>query len=464
MNKKSSKSINNLQEEITKIGQNAKNASRLIANASSSQKNEVLATLAQLLTKNTKKILSENKEDIKNAEKNNMDAPRIDRLRLSEKSIEDIAKACLFVANLPDPVGAMKEQKKQDNGLLVGRMQIPLGVIAMIYESRPNVTIDAAILCLKAGNAVILRGGSEAFHSNMIFASLIEKALEKNHLPKEVVQIIKNTDRLSIDYLCQLDAYIDVIIPRGGETMVRTIASKARMPVLKHDKGVPHIFVDESANFEDTCKIIQNAKVQRPGVCNALEGVLIHEKIAEDFLPQLTKYLEKDAVLFHACPRAFSILETTKQDKPSTKKEATKKETAKNSTKKQENTVNETTHNTLYCRLEEQYKGHEFGALEMVIYIVNSLNEALDYIHTYGSHHTEIICTNNYEHAQRFLREADASMVGINASTRFNDGGQLGLGAEIGICTSKLHAYGPMGINELTTTKFIVYGNGQVRT
>lgn len=462
MNKKSLKSINNLQEEITLIAQNAKKASRLIAAASSAKKNEVLTTLSQLLEKNTKKILIENLKDIKNAEKNNMDAPRIDRLRLSEKSIKDIANACIFVANLADPVGAMKEQKKQNNGLLVGRMQIPLGVIAMIYESRPNVTIDAAILCLKAGNAVILRGGSEAFHSNMIFASLLEQALEKHDLPKEVVQVIKNIDRMSIDYLCQLDDYIDVIIPRGGEQMVRSIASNARMPVLKHDKGVPHIFVDESANFEDTLKIIQNAKVQRPGVCNALEGVLIHKNIAQDFVQKLASYLEKDAILFHACPNAFAILEKI-QIKSS--KKNTDKKGKKNTSKKNESTVScENIQKKYHVKLEERYKGYEFAALEMVIYIVSSLDEALDYIHKYGSNHTEIICTNNYENAQRFLREADASMVGVNASTRFNDGGQLGLGAEIGICTSKLHAYGPMGINELTTTKFVVCGNGQVRT
>lgn len=476
MNKKVMQYSKNLQEEIIEMGQMAKNASRQIAIASSAIKNNVLITLAQLLEKNIAKILTQNAKDIKNAEKNNMDAPRIDRLRLTEKSIKDIAQACLFVANLPDPVGAMKEQKKQNNGLLVGRMHIPLGVIAMVYESRPNVTIDAAILCLKAGNAVILRGGSEAFYSNMIFASLLEKALEQHSLPKEIVQIIKNTDRQSIDYLCQLDEYIDVIIPRGGEQMVRTIASKARMPVLKHDKGVPHVFVDESANFDDTINIIYNAKVQRPGVCNALEGVLIHEKIAQEFLPKLVESLAKASVLLHVCPRAFEILEgsqkinqTRLENNPEqacsiNNLKVLQKEKNKKAKTKKDKKTEITLSSPMFFPLDDSLKGHEFAALEMLVMIVNSLDEALDYIHAYGSHHTEVICTNNYENAQRFLREADASMVAVNASTRFNDGGQLGLGAEIGICTSKLHAYGPMGINELTTTKFVVFGSGQVRT
>ena len=417
----------NIEQYIINMGQMAKEASRKISIASPHQKQEMLFFLANLLRLETRKILAENEKDIANANKIQMDAPRLDRLRLNEQNIEDMAKACTFVAHLPDPIGAMTEQRKQPNGMLVGRMRIPLGVIAMIYESRPNVTIDAAILCLKAGNSVILRGGSEAYHSNMILASLLQKALRAYDLPKECAQMVEITDRESIWKLCELHQYIDVMIPRGGEEMVRAIAKKATMPVLKHDKGVPHAFIDECADIQKALSIVQNAKVQRPGVCNALEGLLVHGKIAAIFLPMLAKKLEKDTVIFHACPKALPLL-------------------GKNADP-----------------IQEKHKGHEFGALELAVSVVANIDEALDYIYKYGSNHTEIICTKNYEHAQRFLREADAAMVAVNVSSRFNDGGQLGLGAEIGICTSKLHAYGPMGVNELTTTKFVVYGDGQIR-
>lgn len=417
----------NIEKYILNLGQLAKEASRKISIASPQKKQEFLISLAELLRLETKNILIENNKDISNAEKMQMDKPRLDRLRLNEQSVEDMAKACIFVAHLPDPIGAMTEQNQQPNGILVGRMQIPLGVIAMIYESRPNVTIDAAILCLKAGNAVILRGGSEAYHSNMILASLLQKALQASKLPKECAQMVEVTDRESIWELCKLHQYIDVMIPRGGEEMVRSIAQKATMPVLKHDKGVPHAFIDECADLQKALAIVHNAKVQRPGVCNALEGLLVHKKIASLFLPMLAEKLEKDGVIFHACSNSLPLL-------------------GKNASP-----------------IQEKHKGHEFGALELAVSVVENIDNALNYIHQYGSHHTEIICTNNYQHAQRFLREADAAMVAVNASSRFNDGGQLGLGAEIGICTSKLHAYGPMGVKELTTTKFIVYGDGQIR-
>jgi len=417
----------NIKQYIENMGQMAKAAARKISTASAQKKQEFLIYLADLLRSESKNILTENDKDMAHAKAASMNAPRLDRLRLSVQHIEDMAKACIFVAHLPDPIGAMTEQHKQPNGILVGRMQIPLGVIAMIYESRPNVTIDAAILCLKAGNAVILRGGSEAYHSNMILASLLQKALCACDLPKECAQMVEVTDRESIWELCELHEYIDVIIPRGGEEMVRAISKKATMPVLKHDKGVPHAFIDECADIQKSLAIIHNAKVQRPGVCNALEGLLVHEKIAPLFLPLLAEKLEKDKVIFHACPKSLPLL-------------------GKNADP-----------------IQEKHKGHEFGALELAVSLVANIDEALEYIYKYGSHHTEIICTNNYQHAQRFLREADAAMVAVNASSRFNDGSQLGLGAEIGICTSKLHAYGPMGVNELTCTKFVVYGDGQIR-
>lgn len=416
-----------LKKYIREMGQNAKLAGRQIANTSTGNKNNVLRMLAVLLNEKEREILTENSKDLAKAKEKNMDASRLDRLRLTSKSITDMANACLFVANLPDPIGSMDTQTKQPNGLLVGKMRIPLGVIAMVYESRPNVTIDAAILCLKAGNAVILRGGSEAIHSNTILAKLFQMALLANQLPKEIVQFVHYTDRKSIFELCKLHQYIDVIIPRGGENMVKEITAKATMPVLKHDKGVPHAFIDESADLEKALNIVWNAKTQRPGVCNALEGLLVHKKIAKTFLPMLVNYDKEQILTFYGCKRALPLL--GKKVFP----------------------------------LTRDHKGYEFLDLKLAVSVVNNIDDALEYIHTYGSNHTEIICTNNHAHAQRFLREVDASMVAVNASSRFNDGGELGLGAEIGICTSKLHAYGPMGLRELTTTKFVVYGDGQIR-
>lgn len=417
----------NIQEYIVSIAQKAKSTTRVLSSASTQQKNNFLYTLAQLLDANTQNILSENSKDINLALENNMDEPRVNRLRLTEQAIADMVEACQFVAQLEDPIGSIHNQIKRPNGLLVGKMSIPLGVIAMIYESRPNVTIDAAILCLKTGNAIILRGGSEAYHSNKILASLLQQALKEAGLPEDCVQFVNNTHRESIFELCKLHQYIDIIIPRGGEKMIQSISAHATMPVLKHDKGVPHAFIDESADIDMAVNIIINAKTQRPGVCNALEGLLIHKTIAPQLLAKLAQKTENSPLWYYACEQSLPVL--TKNASP----------------------------------LQEEHKGYEFLDLKLVVKVVDDMDEALDYIHNYGSNHTEIICTNNYSNAQRFLREADASMVAVNASTRFNDGSQLGLGAEIGICTSKLHAYGPMGIKELTTTKFVVFGDGQVR-
>ncbi len=416
-----------LEQEIQKIGLQAKTASRIIGAAKPQQKNAVLISLAKILQENISLILEKNALDLQKAKEQNLSLPKIDRLTLNEKLIHAMSNACLFIANLADPIGAMTKQWQRPNGLLVGKMRVPLGVIAMIYESRPNVTIDAAILCLKAGNAVILRGGSEAYHSNMILTSCIQQALHENNLPENCVQSVQNTNRESIYELCKLHQYIDVMIPRGGEKMVQSIAAHATMPVLKHDKGVPHAFIDESADLEKAVNIIDNAKTQRTGVCNALEGLLVHKNIADKFLPLLEKKLLSKQVEIFACPKSSPYLPN------------------------------------LAKPLLDEHKGTEFGALKMVCLVVDDLDEALNYIHQFGSNHTEIICTNNYSNAQRFLREADAAMVAVNASSRFNDGSELGLGAEIGISTSKLHAYGPMGVEELTTTKFVVYGEGQIR-
>ncbi len=297
----------------------------------------------------------------------------------------------------------------------------------MIYESRPNVTIDAAILCLRAGNAVILRGGSEALHSNIALAKLLHKALKQAGLPSHAVQLIETTDRSVIPVLCSMEDYIDVIIPRGGEELVRSVSKQATMPVLKHYIGVCHAFIDESANLLDALNIAYNSKVQRPATCNSLECILVHKNIAQEFLPRLGEKLGKSGVEFRACKKSLPLLGKTA---------------------------------TAQC---QEDLGKEFHSLILAVCVVEHMDEALDHIARYGSKHTEIICTNNHEHATRFMREVDASMTAVNAATRFNDGGQLGLGAEIGISTSKLHSYGPMGVEELTTTKFVVFGQGQVR-
>lgn len=416
-----------LAHEMSHIGARAKEASRRMAKASPGAKAQFLHSLAALLEQERESLLAANARDLERADARGMDAPRRDRLRLTPAVIAEMASACRHVADMDDPVGATESQWQRPNGLLVGRMRVPLGVIAMIYEARPNVTIDAAILCLKAGNAVILRGGSEALHSNMALAALLSRALDEAHLPADAAQLVTSTDHASVTELCKLDKFIDVMIPRGGEALVRAVQEAATMPVLKHYKGVCHAFVEESADLDQALHIIFNAKVQRPGVCNALECLLVQASIADAFLPRVAERLGAAGVRFRACPRALPLLGAAAQP------------------------------------AAEDDWGTEYHALILAVRVVDDMDAALDHIARYGSNHTEIICTTAYPLAMRFLREADASMVAVNASTRFNDGGQLGLGAEIGISTSKLHAYGPMGVRELTSTKFVVMGQGQVR-
>ncbi len=419
--------MQNLEDYIQNIGVQAKAAARKLMGASPEQKNATLLHLASLLEAQRQHIMEANAKDMACATAKGMDSARLDRLRMTDAILDDMIHACRHVANLPDPVGAMTTQWQRPNGILVGKMRIPLGVIAMIYEARPNVTIDAAILCLKAGNAVILRGGSEALHSNLALAALLHQSLEKAGLPKHAAQILENTDRAAVPLLCKLDSSIDVIIPRGGEALVRAVAQDATMPVLKHYMGVCHAYIDADANIQQALEIIYNGKVQRPGVCNALECVLIHEDKAAELLPLMAEKLGKDGVEFRACPASLPLLGPTA------------------------------------VAQQASDLGQEFHALILAVCVVPSMDAALDHIAQYGSQHTEIICTNTHTNAMRFMREVDASMTAVNASTRFNDGGQLGLGAEIGISTSKLHSYGPMGVEELTTTKFVVFGTGQVR-
>jgi glutamate-5-semialdehyde dehydrogenase len=330
------------------------------------------------------------------------------------------------VAGLPDPVGEVVRMWRRPNGLMVGRMRIPIGVIGIIYESRPNVTADSAGLCLKSGNSVILRGGSEAFHSNQTIARILQKAIVKVGLPLEAIQIFLHTEREAVQEMLQLEGEIDLIIPRGGEELIRFVVNHSKIPIIQHYKGVCHIFVDESADLEMATRICLNAKVQRPGVCNAMETLLVHEKVAEQFLPKIAEVLQKVRVELRGCPETRKILPGIMKAKEA-----------------------------------DWFK--EYLDLILSVKVVKGIKEAMDHIATYGSLHTEAIITSNYPNAQRFLREVNSSCVLVNASTRFNDGFELGLGSEIGISTSKLHAFGPMGLEELTTTKFIVYGEGQVR-
>ncbi|MDQ7031655.1 MAG: glutamate-5-semialdehyde dehydrogenase [Desulfonauticus sp.] len=415
-----------LREEILDLAKRAKNASKKLAYVDTNQKNKALLELASLLEENKQSIFNENKKDLEAAKARGLSAAKIDRLKITDKVICSMVQSCREVAQFPDPVGQIEHVVTRPSGIRVGKMRIPLGVIAIIYESRPNVTIDAAILCLKAGNAVILRGGSEAFYSNQILSSLISKALGKVGISEDAVLSLPSPDRKAVRYLLELEDYIDVVIPRGGEGLIKAVVDQARMPVLKHYKGVCHIYVHEDADLEMALNIVYNAKVQRPGVCNALECLLVHQNIAANFLPKLEERLEQAGVVLHACAKSNKFF--------------------KNS-----------------ILASEQDWGREFLSLDLAVKMVSSFEEACEHISCYGSNHSEAIITTNYLTAMRFLREVDASAVLVNASTRFNDGGEFGLGAEIGISTSKLHAYGPMGIKELTTTKFIVFGEGQIR-
>lgn len=416
---------------MARLGAQAKNAARAMTRATPDSKNRALLGLAEILREREADILAANARDVEAARSAGQDSARLDRLTLTPAIMEEMRAACAHVANLPDPVGATESQWQRPNGLLVGKMRIPLGVIAMIYEARPNVTIDAAILCIKAGNAVILRGGSEALHSNTALAQALQDAMVQAGLPAEAAQLVTVPGHEAVNALCKLDQYIDVIIPRGGEGLVRAVTEAATMPVLKHFKGVCHAYIEPDADLGKALDIVFNGKVQRPGVCNALECLLVHKDVAARFLPMVAEKLGAAGVEFRADAAALPLMGKAPAGSVVPQK--------------------------------PEDLGQEFHNLTLAVRVVKEMDEALDHIARYGSNHTEIICTNDHAKAMRFLREADASMVAVNASSRFNDGGQLGLGAEIGISTSKLHAYGAMGVEELTTTKFVVLGQGQVR-
>ncbi len=412
---------------ITEISREAKHAARPLGTISRSVKDNVLLRMAQLLKERQAEIQAENAKDVEKAKGEGHPAAFIDRLTLSDKVMDSMVTSLEEVAALPDPVGEVVKMWRRPNGLLVGRVRIPLGVIGFIYESRPNVTVDAAALCLKSGNAVILKGGKEALHSNLALAKLMQDALAEFNIPGGAVQVIPSVAREATLELLKQDELVDLIIPRGGEGLIRFVAENSRIPVLKHYKGVCHIFVDEGADLELAETVCFNAKVQRPGVCNSMETMLVHENIAPEFLPRMHARFREAKVDLRGCPL----------------------------TQKLDPQVNPA---------QEEDWGFEFLDLILAVKVVPDLDAALTHIAQFSSNHTEAIITRDYDRAQRFLREVDSSVVLVNASTRFNDGGELGLGAEIGISTSKLHAFGPMSLEELTTTKFIVYGNGQIRT
>jgi len=416
-----------IHEQITRIAENARQAASAAANLSSAEKDEALVEMAVQLIHHADDLIEANEKDLEAARRKGLTKAMIDRLTLDEKAIRAMARGLEEVAALPDPVGKVTSMWRRPNGLLVGRMRIPLGVIGIIYESRPNVTVDAAALCLKAGNAVILRGGSEAIHSNRALSHILRGVLRVRGLPENAVQLIPMTDREAVQALLQLEEYIDLIIPRGGEDLIRAVVSQSRIPVIKHYKGVCHVFVDAGADFDMAVRICLNAKVQRPGVCNAMETLLVHRAAADAFLPAVAEALQNAGVELRGCERTRAVLPGIA--------EATEKD------------------------WHEEYLD-----LVLAVKVVDGIDEAIRHIERYGSLHTESIVTRDYDNAQRFLREVNSSTVLVNASTRFSDGFQLGLGAEIGISTTKLHAFGPMGLEELTTQKFIIYGSGQVRT
>jgi glutamate-5-semialdehyde dehydrogenase len=415
-----------LEETIIGLARETKGAARQVANLSTTVKNRVLLAMAVALLERKDYIQAQNELDLAAGREKGLSAAMLDRLALSDKVIEAMVTGLREVAALPDPVGEISELQRRPSGIMVGRMRIPLGVIGMIYESRPNVTVDAAALCLKAGNAVVLRGGSEALHSNLALAQVLRDCLAAEQLDPAAIQVIPVTDREAVTCMLRLEEQIDLIIPRGGEGLIRFVSENSRIPVLKHYKGVCHVFVDAGADLGMAGDIVINGKTQRPGVCNALETLLVHRDAAAEFLPAVGARLALAGVEIRGCPQTLALMPMAVPAGPDD-------------------------------------WGMEFLDLILAVKVVADIDEALTHIARYGSQHTEAIITNNHAHAQRFLREVDSSSVMVNASTRFSDGGQYGLGAEIGISTTKLHAYGPMGLRELTTRKFIVYGEGQIR-
>ena len=418
--------MQNIQEYVRERAAAAKSAFYQLAAAGTEQKNRALLRMAELIETQQSEILAANQTDMQAAAEKGLDSALLDRLKLNESTVAAMCEGLRQVAALPDPVGEMDEFRSRPNGLQIGKMRVPLGVIGIIYESRPNVTVDAAALCLKSGNACVLRGGSEALHSNLAIAKLIEQALADCNLPPAAVSFIEHTDRAGVGAMLQSPDLIDVIIPRGGKSLVARIAAEARVPVIKHLDGICHVYIDQAADRDKAVNIAFNAKTSRYGTCNTMETLLVHQQRAAELLPVLAeKYAEKSVEL-RGCPRTLAILPNIKAATP------------------------------------EDWET-EYLAPILAIKVVDSLAEAISHINTHGSHHTDSIVTESYTDAQIFLRAVDSASVIVNASTRFADGFEFGLGAEIGISTDKIHVRGPVGLQGLTSQKWVVLGNGQVR-
>jgi glutamate-5-semialdehyde dehydrogenase len=417
----------NLTNYITQTARAAKDAYFLLSMASTTQKNHVLSLIANGIVANSKSILEANKRDMECAFEKGLDASLLERLKLTEKNIQTMAEGVLQVMALVDPIGEMDEFRTLPSGIALGKMRVPLGVIGMIYESRPNVTLDAAILCLKSGNSCVLRGGSEAINSNKAIATVITTALREAKLPEAAVSLITETDRAGIDVLLQLPQFIDVIIPRGGKGLVQRVNEKARIPVIKHLDGICHVYIDADADAVMAVNIAVNAKTSRYGTCNTMETLLVHQSRAAELLPILQRQYADKGVELRGCSKTKQIL----QDK--------------------------------VCAATEADWSTEYLAPILAIKVVSDINDAIEHINYYGSHHTDSIVTNNYVNSQLFLRAVDSSSVMVNASTRFADGFEYGLGAEIGIATDKIHVRGPVGLQGLTSQKWIVLGHGEVR-
>lgn len=416
-----------IKEQIVELAHQAKQASRQIATLSTTVKNRILTEIAIELENQQSQIQTVNEKDLNAANSAGLSKAMLDRLTLTPARIKAMADGLREIVKLPDPVGEIVKMWKRPNGLMVGKMRVPLGVIGIIYESRPNVTIDTAGLCLKSGNAVILRGGSDSINSNLALVEIMQEVLKKNKVASSAISSVRTTDRQAVSELLKLDQYIDVIIPRGGETLIRATVEQSTIPVIKHYKGVCTLYIDSSADLGMAEEITYNAKVQRPGVCNAIENLIVHESIAPVFLPKMLKRLGKAGVEIRGTPKVKKLYPATKP-------------------------------------VSEEDWSTEYLDLILAVDIAKSIDDAILFITKYGSQHSDAIVTSDYHHAQKFIREVDSAAVFVNASTRFNDGYEFGLGAEIGISTDKLHARGPMGLEELTCMKFIVFGEGQVRT
>ena len=416
---------------IEDLGRDAKLAARKLAASSGADRRSAIYKIAKALIDSEEEIIAENSKDVSNGKDKGLSEAMLDRLIITPKSLRAMSSDTLKVADLDDPVGEMIEMKTMANGLQVGRKRVPLGVIGVIYESRPNVTVDISVLCLKSGNAVILRGGSEAFHSNQVLARVIRTAISEIDIPEDSVQIVQSAERSLVSEMLKPDEYIDLMVPRGGQDLVNMVAAESTMPSITGGVGVCHTYVDGEASLDMAVEIVNNAKVQRPSVCNALDTVLVHSSLAPDYLPRMAESLAVAGVELRCDTRALSMLGPREDIK--------------------------------LIPAEDDDWDTEHLSLVAGVKIVDSLDEAINHIENHGTGHSEAIVTDNYSTADRFVREVDASAVMVNASTRFNDGGQFGLGAEVAISTNKMHARGPMGLKEITSYKWVVLGNGQIR-